>query len=87
MQYFPDTVYLNRVLAELDRVAIKTIFIGDLREGKRQQKDNKDKIQSMTKLEHLSCPKAIFETSGYSILEPWFKDYGVRYNVIKYLSD
>ena len=41
MQYFPDTVYLNRVLAELDRVAIKTIFIGDLREGQRQQKENK----------------------------------------------
>lgn len=86
MQYFPDTEYLSRVLSELERVAKKTVFIGDLREGQRQQKENKDKIKSMTKLEHLSCPKAIFETSGYSILEPWFEDYGIRYNVIKKLS-
>lgn len=82
MQYFPDMLYLKRVLSELERVAKKTVFVGDLREGKRKQKDNKDTILS-TKLEHLSCPKALFEMAGYSILEPWFEDYGVRYNVIK----
>tara|TARA_B100000795_G_scaffold85847_1_gene62365 strand:+ start:3536 stop:4594 length:1059 start_codon:yes stop_codon:yes gene_type:complete len=89
VQYFPDTVYLNQVLAELNRVAIKTIFIGDLREGKRQDKDRRhteDIIKTATKLEHFSCPKAFFENSGYSILEPWFEDYGVRYNVIKKLT-
>lgn len=82
-QYFDSYEYLDTVLGELERVSRGGIFIGDLREGCRKQKPNKDIIATKSSLKHLACYRNIFCESGYSILDPWLNDYGKRFNASK----
>jgi len=82
-QYFDSYEYLVTVLEELERVCKRVVFIGDLREGCRKQKQNKDVIQTKSILKHLPCYRVIFSEAGYSTLDPWLEDYGERFNAIK----
>lgn len=73
-QYFPNLYYANQVICEMERLAIKSIFIGDLKTVKTHEK-------------HMNYPKVIWNEKEWTIT-PCIYDLEnkERYNVHKRLD-
>lgn len=88
--YFPNLEYFHECVRELERVAKKSVFIGDIRlnnisSSKRVEEQNQ--LIPNVDLQHLTIDKQILINMNYQIIDSFRVHYGNPYNAIKIFKD
>ena len=85
--YFKDKEYAERAFKEMDRIARKSIFVGDIRTRGREHKVDKSAeicaVAQQNPLKHLLFDKKEWTGRGYRILEPVHDHYGKPFDAMK----
>lgn len=89
-EYFPTKAYAHRVIKELERVARKAVWVGDIRTVGRASNPHKTTgllVPAKKELEHLVFEKEEWLDAGYRCLESVHDNYGKPFDAVKMIKN